>query len=546
MSTFNARLGLSVGTTPTTVIDASGNVTAGTITANSGSFNNAVTITGTANFTVQPSIGAFSVAGSGGVYFGDGAALTTSGSTGMATVRGGSGVTLNVGNNPCATFNSTLATLQGNVLIGLPPTNQIGIQLGNASVTGMIGTRYSAGSPVVSSNAIGFGSDNWSQGLATFGSLLLDMHYTLGLNIYYAAVGKASGTFNSFWGTPVFSVSPTGLLTATEALISGGRSIHMNASSGSVGILAPSSGGWSEMLGTRNTGDTAFIGAFGTYGVGNTVSYSFIGTDYNTTWQKFYPDGSIAVGATTITSPDSSYQIMLQGSLAGASNQYASLAFSDAGNNSLDIRTHYQSSTNQITISPSNSIAATFTTTGNTFSVPLTISPSLQGNMLFNGPSNWPQNLVLSTSWSGTYNDYTKISVPGSSANSSFLILSGPGNAYCSGSFNGTGFNNTSDARLKTNIEVITGAIEKLSAIRGVTFNWTEASGIKGDHQIGVLAQEVREVIPQAVTEHTDEQSLLSVDYGKLTPLLIEAIKEQQNTIEALTSRIIALEKKLN
>ena len=62
--------------------------------------------------------------------------------------------------------------------------------------------------------------------------------------------------------------------------------------------------------------------------------------------------------------------------------------------------------------------------------------------------------------------------------------------------------------------------------LRGVDFDWKEKRD--GVHDIGVIAQEVREVIPEVVQEvkDLDEGTYLSVDYAKLIPVLIEAVKE--------------------
>ena len=64
--------------------------------------------------------------------------------------------------------------------------------------------------------------------------------------------------------------------------------------------------------------------------------------------------------------------------------------------------------------------------------------------------------------------------------------------------------------------------------MRGVTFDKD------GRNQLGVIAQEVREVIPQVVSEANDSNGTLSVAYGNIVGLLIEAIKDQQAQIEEL------------
>lgn len=78
-----------------------------------------------------------------------------------------------------------------------------------------------------------------------------------------------------------------------------------------------------------------------------------------------------------------------------------------------------------------------------------------------------------------------------------------------------------SDARVKTNVRTIDRALDKICAMRGVTFNRTDLDGKEGS---GVIAQELREVAPELVQE--DEDGKLSVAYGNLVGYLIEAIKE--------------------
>ena len=98
----------------------------------------------------------------------------------------------------------------------------------------------------------------------------------------------------------------------------------------------------------------------------------------------------------------------------------------------------------------------------------------------------------------------------------------------------------TSDQRFKENIKTLNGSLQKITSIRGVSFTWktndeiNKIKGIQTDSidnsrlqegtQLGVIAQEVEKVLPELV--HTDEGGFKSVDYTKLAPVLIEAIKE--------------------
>tara|TARA_B100000497_G_C7611174_1_gene367044 strand:+ start:514 stop:1023 length:510 start_codon:yes stop_codon:yes gene_type:complete len=98
------------------------------------------------------------------------------------------------------------------------------------------------------------------------------------------------------------------------------------------------------------------------------------------------------------------------------------------------------------------------------------------------------------------------------------------------------GLLSNSDKRLKENIYLIDNALSKVNNIEGVYFNWKD----KKETQVGVIAQQVKEVLPEVVSE--DNSSYLSVDYSKLVPLLIGAVNEQSSIIEGLEKRIAKLE----
>ena len=101
-----------------------------------------------------------------------------------------------------------------------------------------------------------------------------------------------------------------------------------------------------------------------------------------------------------------------------------------------------------------------------------------------------------------------------------------------------------SDLRFKENINSIPKALGKVAALRGVTFTWKQdeypSRRFADGSQIGLVAQEVLEIAPEVVLKHED--GYYSVDYGKLTPLLIEAVKELKAQNEELRRRIESLE----
>ena len=101
----------------------------------------------------------------------------------------------------------------------------------------------------------------------------------------------------------------------------------------------------------------------------------------------------------------------------------------------------------------------------------------------------------------------------------------------------------SSDRRLKENIKPIDNALEKVKQISGVEFSWKlltelEKKTIHGNlgDDIGIIAQEIEEILPLAVT--TRKNGYKAVKYEKIIPLLIEAIKSQQNQIEDLQKKI--------
>ena len=89
-----------------------------------------------------------------------------------------------------------------------------------------------------------------------------------------------------------------------------------------------------------------------------------------------------------------------------------------------------------------------------------------------------------------------------------------------------------SDARAKENIKTIDSALEKVNKLRGVKFNKI------GEEKtcIGVIAQEVEEVLPEVV--ETDDNGMKAVAYGNMVGLLIEAMKEQQKQIDELKAKL--------
>lgn len=117
-----------------------------------------------------------------------------------------------------------------------------------------------------------------------------------------------------------------------------------------------------------------------------------------------------------------------------------------------------------------------------------------------------------------------------SNANDTFNgTLTVTGNLKVNSTLTVTGdITSASDARIKTNIETLENSLETVKKLRGVSYRHKKT----GKDSIGFVAQEMKEVLPCLV--HADEDEKLSVAYGNVTALLVEAIKDLTARIERM------------
>ena len=138
------------------------------------------------------------------------------------------------------------------------------------------------------------------------------------------------------------------------------------------------------------------------------------------------------------------------------------------------------------------------------------------------------------------------------------VTIAGTGQAtFTGGSLNATGEITaySSDLRLKKNIKLIDNALDKVSMLRGVIFDWNDLTSDLGfnpkyKRDVGVIAQEVQAVLPEAIRpapfdRHPENSDLsktgenyLTVQYEKLTALLIEAVKDLNKKVETLEYKL--------
>jgi hypothetical protein len=105
----------------------------------------------------------------------------------------------------------------------------------------------------------------------------------------------------------------------------------------------------------------------------------------------------------------------------------------------------------------------------------------------------------------------------------------------------GTTYTTTSDIRLKQDIEPLE-ATDKLMQMNPVSYSWK--ADPDGPRSMGFIAQEMQEVMPEAVAVGDDEDAMMSMDYGRITPILVSALQDAHRKIEQLEQRIAEMEAK--
>jgi hypothetical protein len=103
----------------------------------------------------------------------------------------------------------------------------------------------------------------------------------------------------------------------------------------------------------------------------------------------------------------------------------------------------------------------------------------------------------------------------------------------------GTTYTTTSDRRLKTDIQPIEHATDMLMAMNPVTHRWK--ADPDADAVVGFIAQEMQEIVPEAVSGEPEGDEMMSMDYGRITPVLVAALQDAHRKIEELSAEIQAL-----
>jgi hypothetical protein len=169
-------------------------------------------------------------------------------------------------------------------------------------------------------------------------------------------------------------------------------------------------------------------------------------------------------------------------------------------------------------------------TSGGSVLINTSTTPGLAYNLVQRGGTG--DYLTLLYSNNGTYSSDSYLD----SGNGYYHIRNGSADVWLTRSAGG--WSSNSDISLKENLVKIDNAINKVSDLNGYHYNMIDDVENK---QVGLIAQDVEKVLPEAVSKHFSksyEKEILGVDYTKIVPLLVEAIKEQQAQIDELKALI--------
>ena len=157
-------------------------------------------------------------------------------------------------------------------------------------------------------------------------------------------------------------------------------------------------------------------------------------------------------------------------------------------------------------------------------------------------------SLGLYLGWGGFAKNVLKIGSPNNSTLTVGIGVTTPDQRYSLHTLNNIlvrGVNIDSDARYKKNVKTIQNALDKINRMRGVEYEWKTNEfpemNFSKEKQIGLIAQEVENVIPEIVS--TNSNGYKSLDYSRTVAILIEAIKEQQKEISELKTKVAELGK---
>lgn len=464
----------------------------------------------------------------------------------------GSSLNSATGNQSVALVHNAQATGEYSVAVGYNVTasSSKSIAIGHgatASGSSAVAVGYNTTASGVYSTAMGHSME--SQGMYSFGIGLDATQYTIASPNIMAITGGKVG---------IGTVAPNAQLTVVPPVGGGAATIGaFDKATGNysvaIGLFTTASGHQSTSMGSGTTasGNNSVAMGSGTVASGNQAvamgeGTKAIGINATAMGEKTTASGwySTAIGNLTTASGNGSTAIGFSSQAEGMTSVAIGSYMKVTGDNSLGINL----STTNAVLSQKNTMAIMggnvgigTTSPSYLFDVagPVNINKGKPGTsaLYVNGKQAiWSDDTYFSWGYDGTWNRFADpVAIGSPDANGYKLRVHGTaaGNAA---------WVSLSDQRLKKGISTIENALDTVEKLRGVRFEWKDNKDYPSGKQIGFIAQEVKDVVPEVVTQGSD--GYYSMSAGQLTAVLTEAVKELKSEVDRLNKRIEELEKK--
>jgi Chaperone of endosialidase len=441
------------------------------------------------------------------------------------------GLTGNAGTNPATDFIGTTDAQPLILKAGGQQTGRIGNALGNNN---FIGLRAGINNPGINNSAFGaealfnstVGSYNVALGDQALYSNAANGNVAVGVN---ALLANTSGSNNTGMGYQTMFHKAAGSSNISVGYQSGN---NFQDISNSVLLGYQAGGALGTPSATPVTGNV-FIGHQA--GGNETGSDKLYIANTNTATPLIYGDFTAnRLGIGGINNPNATLQvngnISLDDNVAGVSpNRIIGFPTGSASG-------HHGS----LTIQAKSALSSAFLQAGGNLIL-------AAGNYNSAGNSNLSGHLILRAgrnSWSPSINDPNtgEIIFEAGAATTEFMRITNIGRVgigisnptatlHVVGTTSAVAWTATSDRRYKENIQTQQNALTQVLKLRGVTYTWNKEE-VKGKKDIGFIAQEVEEIFPEIVQTNADGYK--SMEYGRLTSVLAEAVKELAQKVEAL------------
>jgi hypothetical protein len=162
------------------------------------------------------------------------------------------------------------------------------------------------------------------------------------------------------------------------------------------------------------------------------------------------------------------------------------------------------------------------------------------GDLVLNAATGFAVAIATDTRYTASVTFEKQVNFNGFTTFSGDVYMSGAGFTYCGGPLHVCDdivafYGQTSDLAMKENVSTLEDPLAKVLQIRGTEYDWKAGNKSYTGHDVGVIAQDVEKVLPEAVSTKPDGTK--GVHYNKLIPLLIEAVKDLSSQVDELKDK---------